>query len=473
MRTLLLLLGVFGFIGVSAQTDIRIQIADYDAPYILLANYYGDKQYIRDTMRREADGTYAVRRDTSLAGGMYLAVLPPDNQFMQLLIDPADTEFAVKTKHGSLVESMEIKGSADNELFYSYLQLLGQQRPKAEKLRTELEAASEGEKAKVQEKLDKVNAVVTDRQEEILTKHPTTLTAAVVRLNQPNPPPAFAELPEEEQRAAQLAWMQAHYFDQLDLTDGRLVRTPFLQQRADFYTENFIVQHPDSLNQAIDYLLARAAPSQETYKFLLVHFLNKFAKSKQVGMDAVYVHLALEYYCKGKAPWTEEEQLKKICDNANTLAPLRIGQPAPDVQLQTREGEKLKISDIESPYTVLLFWRPDCGHCKKSAPLMVEFGEKWQPRGVKVVAVCTKFTKDVPTCWEFVEEKGYTDFLNLVDPYHQSRFQVIYDLKSTPRIFVLDKDKKIISKGIGAEQLDEVMEFLVKRDQPETPSSDR
>ena len=448
----------------SAQTDIEVTIEDYEEPYILLANYYGDKQYIRDTMRRTPGGSYRVRRDTSLAGGMYLLVLPPDNQFLQLLIDPADVTFKVRTKRAALVEAATIKGNSDNALFYDYLQLLGEQRPKAEALRKQLEAKPEGAQADVQAQLDKVNAKVVDRQTEILEEHPTSLTAAVVRLNQPLNPPKYPELPEEEQRNAQLRWMQQHYFDQLDLTDDRLARTPFLQQRADFYTENFIVQHPDSLVRAIDYLLAETGPAQENYKFLLVHFLNKFAKSKQVGMDAVYVHLAQRYYCAGKAPWTEAEQLEKICDNAKTLAPLLIGQPAPDVQLQTREGQKLRISEIESPYTVLLFWRPDCGHCKKSAPQVVEFAEKWQPKGVRLVSVCTKFTKDVPKCWEFIDERGFGDFLNLVDPYHQSRFQTLYDLKSTPRIFVLDKDKKIVSKGIGAEQLDEVMEFLTKRD---------
>ena len=450
-----------------AQTDIEVHIDDYAEPYLLLANYYGDKQYIRDTMRRTPRGTYRVQRDTSLAGGMYLLVLPPENQFVQLLIDPADVTFKVKTKKDDLVGEMDIDGNADNARFYKYLQLLNQQRPKAEALRAELEAAAEGDKAAIQEQLEAVNKVVTDRQAKILKEAPESLTAAVVRLNQPLSPPPFAELPDEQQRQAQLYWMQQHYFDQLDLSDPRLARTPFLQQRIEFYTTNFTVQHPDSLSKAIDYILERAAGTEENYKFVLVHFLNKFAKTKQVGMDAVYVHLAKNYYCTGKAPWTDAEQVEKICANAKTLDPLLIGKTAPDVQLQTRDGQKLKISDIEGDYTVLLFWRPDCGHCKKSAPQVVEFAEKWQPQGVRMVSVCTKFTKDVPKCWEFIDEKGFGDFLNLVDPYHQSKFQTIYDLKSTPRIFVLDKDKKIVSKGIGAEQLDEVMEFLIKRDKAE------
>jgi hypothetical protein len=37
----------------------------------------------------------------------------------------------------------------------------------------------------------------------------------------------------------------------------------------------------------------------------------------------------------------------------------------------------------------------------------------------------------------------------------------LYDLKTTPQIYILDKDKKIISKRLGAEQLDELMMRLL------------
>ena len=45
-------------------------------------------------------------------------------------------------------------------------------------------------------------------------------------------------------------------------------------------------------------------------------------------MDAVYVHIVKNYYAKGLAPWTEEDQLKKIVKNAEKLEPLLIGKTA-------------------------------------------------------------------------------------------------------------------------------------------------
>ena len=73
--------------------------------------------------------------------------------------------------------------------------------------------------------------------------------------------------------------------------------------------------------------------------------------------------------------------MKKIIDNANTLEPLLIGKVAPDIRLETREGEPMQLHDIQAPLTVLYFWRYDCGHCKKSAPKMKEFYEAYKDKG--------------------------------------------------------------------------------------------
>lgn len=55
-------------------------------------------------------------------------------------------------------------------------------------------------------------------------------------------------------------------------------------------------------------------------------------------------------------------------------------------------------------------------------------------------------------------------FVNVYDPVLMSNFKIIYNIKSTPQFFILDKDKKILSKGIGAEQLDEVMGKIIEYD---------
>jgi thiol-disulfide isomerase/thioredoxin len=202
-------------------------------------------------------------------------------------------------------------------------------------------------------------------------------------------------------------------------------------------------------------------PSEETYKFYLIHFLNEYAKSKFVGMDAVYVHIGEKYYCSGKAWWVDEEQLNKICSNVEKLKPILIGKVAPNIAVQRKDGTTISLHDVKSDFTVLFFWDPECGHCKKSIPDVVKFYDKFSSKGVEIFAVCTKTGTDTKGCWDAIEERDMAKWINTTDPFLKSKYKTLYDIRTTPKIFVLDKDKKIISKGIGGEQLEEVLENAI------------
>jgi len=141
-----------------------------------------------------------------------------------------------------------------------------------------------------------------------------------------------------------------------------------------------------------------------------------------------------------------------------------MGKLAPDMLLEDKDGKKLSLHEFESKYTILLFWAPDCGHCKKSMPDIINFYNDFKDKGVEILGICTKFYKDAESCWDFVEEKEINIWLNTMDPYHQSRYKILYNINSTPQIFILDKDKNILVKRIGSEQLEEVMNNIIEND---------
>lgn len=78
-----------------------------------------------------------------------------------------------------------------------------------------------------------------------------------------------------------------------------------------------------------------------------------------------------------------------------------------------------------------------------------------------MLAICTKTGSDLSTCWETIEERGMGIWVNVADQYLRSRYKTIYDIKTTPQIFILDKDKKILVKKIAGEDLAPVMEELM------------
>jgi thiol-disulfide isomerase/thioredoxin len=465
-KSFLLSILLFNFISIQAQDGINIsvKVEGYNNSEAYLAYYYADKMYVRDTVQKNDQGVLEFRTDEVIPGGIYLVVFPPDNNYFQILLKEGNESFSMSTTYPDLIPNMRVDGNEDNALFYEYLRFIGQQSPIAQELKKQYAEASEEEKPAIERKQDEIDALVKDYQTNLINQHPNTFAATVVGANMPFDVPEFESETEEMKQRAQLDWIRAHYFDNINLADPNMIRTPFFFEKVKYYLKTFYAQHPDSISLALTKILDAMEPAEENFQFFLVHYLNEYAKSNIVGMDAVYVHLVDTYYASGRAPWTDGDQLEKIIENANGLKPTLIGKIAPDIRLERKDGTTFNLHDIPSKYTILYFWRFDCGHCQESTPVVKEFYQKFKDKGVTLVAVCTKFTDDIKGCWDYVEENEIEDWMHGVDTYHRSKYMELYYIKSTPQIFILDQDKKIIIKKIGSEQLEDVMTSLMENE---------
>ncbi len=446
--------------------EIKVKLDNYAEKQLVLGFHLGDKQYIKDTVTADKDGFFVFKNEKEeLPGGIYLIILLPKKEYFQVLISKGDQYFSMSTNAADPVTKMKVKGSKDNEMFYTYLNFLTEKKTQSEKFKIEYkrDSADAVKRKAWDDKIDGLDKEVKAYQNSLVEKNKGTLSAAIIRASWDVDVPKF-EGDEKEAQRKRYFYYKKHFFDNIDLGDGRMLRTPLLFNRTDYYVNKLTVQSPDSINEAIDRVIEMTRPAEESFKFYVTHFLNFYAKSNIVGFDACYVHTALKYYKGGDAKWVDKEQNDKIVKNALELEPILIGKIAPDLAMQKKDGTKISLYDIKTPYTILFFWAPDCGHCQKSMPAVMDFYEKYKNKGVEIFAVCNKVTDKVPECWKFIDEKERMNWVNVVDPFLQTNYITKYDVKSTPQVFILDKNHKIISKRIGAEQMGEVMDEIMKVD---------
>lgn len=439
---------------------IEVELQHYTGDTLKLGYYFGKAQYLKDTAIINK-GKFVFEGPSALEPGVYLLVVPPDNKFVHVLVPADEQQFSLIVDMDNIVKSAKFKSTAENEIYYEYLRELDALRPRADELKKLIREDSLN-KAGYEEELAKIDANVKKIQDNIVTKSPKTMTAMLIKANQDLDIPKYPELSEEDRKQKQYEYYRAHYFDNFDLNDPRAIRSGLIQTKIDFYTQKLTYPQPDSQSVAIDYLLQKMDKNPEAFQYYLVYFLNDAAKSKRMGMDAVYVHLVDTYYATGKATWADEEQLKKLTAQANSIRPTLIGKIAPDLTLWKENGDMVTIHGIKSPYTVLFFWDPECGHCKKSAPFIVDFYNQYKDKGVEMLSICTKTGDDISACWSTVKERNMDMFVNVADQYMRSRYKSIYDVKTTPQIFILDQDKKILVKKIAGEDLKNVMDELLK-----------
>lgn len=447
--------------SVSQKFSVNIEINNYENDTLIVGNYFGEKQLVKDTLFSKGKGKFLWTDTIQPPQGVYLLLFKPSNNFIQFMVPQTESKFALTCNYKDLTD-VKFKGSKDNNLFYDYMDFLKDKRVLADTLRSKIERAKKQNitDQASQDALDNLDKDVKKHQQEIIAKNPNTLTALLLKGNIEIDVPEFADLPADSSKIRRYYYYKQHYFDNIDMNHPALIRTPFIHQKIDYYINKVSNQQPDSLMKTIDIVLGKLENNPEAYRYYLADLLNKFAAMKIVGHDALYIHMVDNYYRKGKASWISEENLKKMGDNADDMKPILIGKKMPDITTYKEDGTSVRLYDINSPWTVVIFWAPDCGHCKKIMPDVVNFYKKNKDKGVKMLGVCTKGGEKTNTCWPAVKEKGMEDFINTADEY--GRYNLKVKIKSTPKIFILDENKEIIIKDIPGEEIDRIFNDILQ-----------
>ena len=448
---------LFFFYGSFAQSlSISGKVDGLSDGDVLLGYYYGDKQYVKDTVQ-SVNGSFIFQSDEALEAGMYFMLLS-DKNFFQLIIDSSQV-FSFHTSVKDLIGEMKITDSKENTLFYNYQQFTQQKGIEVQPLKAELKTLDKDSKKriKLENKIKIINEEVATLKADFLASNPEQLFAKILLALEPI---SIPESPILESGVIdstfQYIYFKKHFWDAIDLSDDRMVRTPVFHTKMEKFLVEYTPQISDSIVKYVDVLIAQLPKDSDLFKYVVNWTTHHYESSNIMGHDAVFVHMVFTYFITRQAPWVDEVQLTNIIDKAMRISPNLIGSIAPFITLPDDKGVVQDMHSIEAPFTILFFYDPDCGHCKKETPLVKETLEKYMDRGVKVYAVCTEFD-DV--MWkEFIVEFGVEDWINVIDIENSSNFRGKYNVMGTPRLFVLDAKKKIIAKQIDAAALDEILE---------------
>ncbi len=447
--------------------NIRFHINGLKDSSVYLANYYGDKQYIQDTLKADSKGNVVLKNKQEWPGGIYLLVLPGKKYFEFIF---TEKEFTLETDTADFVKNMKVKGSMENTVFYDYLQFISARQKEAEPLRRSFErlkddASKKDSLAIVKEKLAAVDKAVKDYKVDVIEKKSNSFLSKIFKASQDPEVPEPPKLANGKTDSTfSFKYYKAHFLDHVDFSDERLLRTPVLHNKIETYIKKLTVQIPDSITAAADYLIEKARANKEVFKYVVHYITNTYETSPIMGMDAVFVYMAEKYYTKDQAYWVDDTQLYKIQTRAKTLKPLLLDKKAPAITMKDSAGVAHALYDVKAKFTILLFWDPDCGHCQKSMPKFIELYKKYKSKGVEIYAVCTEVEMDK---WRKYIREHKLDWINVADPKFETNFRALYDITSTPQVYFLNDKKEIKAKKVDAEQLDDIIEHFMKEKEKE------
>ena len=89
--------------------ELTFKISGLKDSMVYLANYYGDKQYLKDSTHADADGNVVFRGPEKLPGGIYLFVFPGKTYF-EILLDQEQT-FTMECSMSNVIETISALSS--------------------------------------------------------------------------------------------------------------------------------------------------------------------------------------------------------------------------------------------------------------------------------------------------------------------------------------------------------------------------
>lgn len=218
------------------------------------------------------------------------------------------------------------------------------------------------------------------------------------------------------------------FWDGIEAFDGPTDDNPILTSQLDFYFDKMVAPLPDSIELEINRLVERTGSNPNLRDFILWHLLEKYRHPQYMSQDQVFVWLFDTYFSKLRIKDLNETNLAMIQEKAERLRRLAMFKPAPDFKLTAGNGASIDLQSVESEYTVLFFYDHECGLCKQ------------EMRDLDSV------------CAERSEIKALKIDMN-DDTEGLHALYNLYDIETTPLIYVLDKDKRIIAKKIQARQI--------------------
>ncbi len=438
--------------GFSQGYEIPVKINNLKDSMIYFGHHFGNGYFINDSAKLDNNGQVLFKGDEPLKGGIYFLFLPGAKYF-DFLVDKHQ-KFSIQCDTADFLNTVSFKNSFQNEKFFNYQKYLSQQYKTISKIKEKQKAylTKLDSLMLLEDQIQLIHNKIYLKKEEIIADHPDSLISVIIKAGLPIiPPPA----PRDTSGALldstfEYRYIKAHYFDNVNFSDERLLGTAILQNKVLEYLTRMTPPQHDSIIKDVDYVVQKAAGNPEVYKFVLNSLFQFYNKSNIISDENIFVHIAENYYLAGKTPWTNEDFTKKLQEDIARRKPNLIGAVAPEFSMKDNTGKVVNLRDVQNRYVILYFYDVDCEICKEVSPELMNFYRIIKDRGVDIIGIYVG--EDKAKWLKYIEENNLS-WKNVWDPKNATGFRENYKIVGTPQLFLLDEDQKIVAKRITVEQL--------------------
>jgi thiol-disulfide isomerase/thioredoxin len=250
-------------------------------------------------------------------------------------------------------------------------------------------------------------------------------------------------------------FMQQNFFALSDFNVPELIYSNYITKKIIAYLGFFMNsaftqnQQEDEIIVALEKMYDYVAVNEDVFNFVLEFLVDGF---QRFSMEKVLVYLA-DNYIAGDCETDNEIILK---ERLAAFKKMEIGNKGSNIVLSDENNRIKRLYDLDTEYSLVLFWSTECPHCKKIIPQL--FAWIQDQTNVSIFAVSIDKSK---ANWEEFLMMNDLPWINVYENNGwEGRGARNYNVYATPGMFLLDRDHRIVAKPVSFRELKKDFDIL-------------
>ncbi|RLD76167.1 MAG: hypothetical protein DRJ07_16795 [Bacteroidetes bacterium] len=514
--------------------NIKVKIPKLKNQELILGHHFATMLIPDDTLVLNSKGEGFFKGKEKLKEGMYFIFLPSKKTFD--IIIGENQKFTIINDTVDLRKYLKVEGDKENSIFIDYQQFLDMQRKEAQKLSEERKTTNGDAQKAIDKKLKQINVDVKKKANSIIDANPDFFFSKFIKATLEIEIPKTVKGQEARYYYYRGQYFQYFDFKDARLLRSPIYESKldyYLDKIIPKAPDSIIAQvdiliegsrHDKELfRYMLVHLFSKYGKGEIMgYENVYVHIAEKYyipdaewsdrefigelkrkverKKPALVGNIAPEIKMNLlpndpaavealrdqleilnqkgKVYLKNQK--LIDQQVKEFkaaypnYSDSAAIAQVKINELASILDEDFIPGFEgfSSLHQINTKYTIMWFWEPDCSHCKTMTPKLAKaFNEKnLKDKSVTAFAIYLhrninewdKYTEHIKKWFDFVIDNELFSFVNVWEPFGYTRFRDKYDISSSPVLYLLDQDKKIIAKRISPDQAISIIEEIEK-----------
>ncbi len=441
--------------------EITLKINGCRDSVMYMGYYYAKGNQPIDTAYLDNKGRFVFTSTTdTLPPGLYFFA-NPKGSYVEFVVYHEKPFFTFETDQKDWTSNMRVKGSAENEFFFDFHRV---------------DAEIDRDLALRQMELDSAD-FATYRRKQLLRldsikvgyikSNPERFLSKMMMATKDEEPPLVDEKGDSMTLDQRRRYFIDHYFDNIPLDDNAIIRTPkmvFYDRVMDFFDKYLKYASPQTIIDYLDPVLDRAKAAPDVFSYLVMSMMQKYLQSPVAVYDEVYVHIAKKYYDSEDNFWSSPSNIDKEMQRVNKWDRLLVGREAPELILYDTLRVPHSLHAMPNKWKLLLFWSPGCSHCQHIIPKVYEIFERYREQyDIGAFTILSEPDDKTRKDWkEFMAKHGMTSpaWISLDGGEANVDWHAVYDIQTTPQIYLIDENNIIQAKKLGENSLEGILKAI-------------